>query len=213
VSKRIPIVSTIIVALAVLLMVRLGVWQLQRLHEKEAAIVRFGANVARPPLPLAALFPVREESLFRRTSAFCFSVVNWRSEAGHAADGVSGWRHLAACRTGAEGPGFVADMGVSADASPPAWKGGLVRGRLMRAPSARPLIARLAGGPEPIDPMIVSEVAAPGFKPSAPPDPRDLPNNHLSYAVQWFLFAGVALAIYAVALWQRSRKAARHPRQ
>ncbi|NBO00626.1 MAG: hypothetical protein EBV21_04095 [Betaproteobacteria bacterium] len=31
----------------------------------------------------------------------------------------------------------------------------------------------------------------------------DLPNNHLSYAVQWFLFAFVALVIYALAVRKR----------
>ena len=29
----------------------------------------------------------------------------------------------------------------------------------------------------------------------------------MGYAVQWFLFAATALVIYAVALWQRQRKA------
>ncbi|HNJ47416.1 MAG TPA: SURF1 family protein, partial [Novosphingobium sp.] len=35
----------------------------------------------------------------------------------------------------------------------------------------------------------------------------DIPNNHLSYAVQWFLFAATALVIYGLAL--RKRLAAR----
>ena len=46
-------------------------------------------------------------------------------------------------------------------------------------------------------------VAAPpqaGLAQLALPDPRDLPNNHLSYAVQWFLFAATALVIYVLAL-------------
>jgi surfeit locus 1 family protein len=38
---------------------------------------------------------------------------------------------------------------------------------------------------------------------SARPDPKDIPNNHLSYAVQWFLFAATALVIYAIALRKR----------
>jgi surfeit locus 1 family protein len=37
----------------------------------------------------------------------------------------------------------------------------------------------------------------------ARPDPRDIPNNHLAYAVQWFLFATVAAVIYALALAKR----------
>ena len=35
---------------------------------------------------------------------------------------------------------------------------------------------------------------------SKPPSPDSIPNNHLSYAVQWFLFAGIAALIYALAL-------------
>jgi surfeit locus 1 family protein len=43
---------------------------------------------------------------------------------------------------------------------------------------------------------------------SAPPSPSIIPNNHLSYAVQWFLFAGIAVTIYFLALRQRWRKEA-----
>jgi surfeit locus 1 family protein len=81
-----------------------------------------------------------------------------------------------------------------------------VRGRLIWAPTGQPLIARLFSAPVSPTPMIVSETAAPGLQPTADPDPSSIPNNHLSYAVQWFLFAGIALVIYAIALWQRSRK-------
>ena len=41
---------------------------------------------------------------------------------------------------------------------------------------------------------------------SAPPSPDTIPNNHLSYAIQWFLFAGIALIIYTLALRQRWKK-------
>ena len=46
----------------------------------------------------------------------------------------------------------------------------------------------------------------PGLAASAPPSPDIIPNNHLSYAVQWFLFAGIALVIYTIALRQRWMK-------
>ena len=206
--RSIPIVPTIIVALAIVLMVRLGFWQLHRLHEKEALLVRYAANVARPPLPLVASFPLTEDALYRRTSAFCLGVVTWTSEAGRAAVGTAGWRHIAACRTGAEGPGFMVDMGISASPAAPDWKGGPVAGRLTRAPSGQPLVARLFGKPAALSPMIVSDTPAPGLQPTAQPNPADIPNNHLSYAVQWFLFAAVALIIYAIALWQRACKVA-----
>jgi cytochrome oxidase assembly protein ShyY1 len=203
--RAIPIVPTIVVLLAALLMVRLGFWQIHRLHEKEALLARYGANQARPPLPLVALFPVNESALYRRTSANCLAVVRWRAAAGRAADGAPGWRHIAACRTGAEGPGVTVDMGISADSAAPAWKGGPVSGRLVWAPSSQPLVARLFATPAVPIPMIVSQTPAPGLKPTLQPDPSDIPNNHFAYAVQWFLFAAVALIIYGLALWQRNR--------
>jgi cytochrome oxidase assembly protein ShyY1 len=211
VKRAIPVVPTIIVLLAALLMVRLGFWQLHRLHEKEALLARYSANRAKPPLPLAALFPVTDDALYRQTSANCLGVTGWRTEAGRDAAGNPGWRHVAACRTGAEGPGVLVDMGISADPAPPAWKGGPIRGRLTWAPSSQPLVARLFAAPPPQTPMIVSDTAAPGLKPTAQPNPADIPNNHFSYAVQWFLFAGVALIIYGAALWQRARKVALTP--
>jgi surfeit locus 1 family protein len=45
-----------------------------------------------------------------------------------------------------------------------------------------------------------------GLQPLAPPDPGDLPNNHLAYAVQWFFFALTALVIYVLALRKRWRE-------
>ena len=41
----------------------------------------------------------------------------------------------------------------------------------------------------------------------AAPDPGDLPNNHLAYAGQWFLFALAAAVIYVLALRRRRRDA------
>ncbi|HBM05474.1 MAG TPA: threonine synthase, partial [Erythrobacter sp.] len=46
-----------------------------------------------------------------------------------------------------------------------------------------------------------------GLAPLAPPDPRDLPNNHLAYAGQWFFFALTALIIYILALRRRATRA------
>jgi cytochrome oxidase assembly protein ShyY1 len=40
-----------------------------------------------------------------------------------------------------------------------------------------------------------------------PPNPEDVPNNHLSYAVQWFAFAGIAAGIYLLAVRRRTIKA------
>ena len=205
-TRRVPVVATILVAAAVAAMVWLGVWQLQRRHEKAALLALYATNIAKPPADLSALWPIDETGLFREASANCLEVTGWTTQAGHGAKGETGWSHIAACRTGAEGPGFNVDMGVSQSPDPPkGWTGGAVRGRVVWTPDGQPLIARLFSAPATKTPLIVAETAAPGLTPTAPPDPESVPNNHLAYAVQWFLFAGVAVIIYGVALARRRR--------
>lgn len=202
-SRRVPIVPTILVIAAALLMVRLGVWQLHRLHEKEALLARYSANIGRPPIAIPGAVPATDDMLYRRSSALCREPVGWQVEAGRSRAGAIGWRHIALCRTGAGGPGLAVDMGVSQSSAAPAWRGGPVHGRITWRPSSRPLIARLFSTPPAPAPMIVSDIAAPGLAPTAAPDPSAIPNNHLSYAVQWFIFAALALIIYALALRRR----------
>ena len=55
---------------------------------------------------------------------------------------------------------------------------------------------------------LVAAIAGAGLEASAPPSPDTIPNNHLSYAIQWFLFAGIAVVIYVLALRGRWRKEA-----
>lgn len=203
--RRVPLWPTLLVLLAALAMVRLGVWQLDRRHEKEALLARYAENRSKPPLPLVALWPVKETDLFRRTSATCLGATDWHAVAGRSRAGASGWRHIAACRTGAEGPGVLVDMGVSQSSVAPTWNGGRVSGRLIWAPSPTPLVARLFAVQPAPTPLIVSDAAAPGLAPPEQPDPATIPNNHLSYAVQWFIFAALAIGIYALALWKRGR--------
>ncbi|MCC2978109.1 SURF1 family protein [Sphingomonas sp. PL-96] len=202
--RRIPLAATVAVVLAVAAMLALGVWQLQRRAEKGAMIARFTANAGKPVMALPG-FPYAG-ALFRRVSAHCLEVTDWTTTAGRTRDGATGWRHVAHCRTGAEGPGFRADMGVSNDPKlRPAWQGGVVTGMLTQASTGQPAIAALFAGKTTGERLIVSETAAPGLAPSRQPDPADLPNNHLAYAVQWFAFAAIALVIYVLALRRRLR--------
>ena len=208
--RRIPVVATIVVALAVAAMISLGVWQLSRRQEKEAALARYAANLDLPPIALPAFGRVDESLLFRRVSAFCLQPTAWTTESGRTAAGATGWRHIALCRTGAEGPGFAVNAGVSQASTNPAWRGGEVSGRLTWMPSDTSLIGaafgRLFGRAEtPPTPMIVADRALAGLQPSVQPDPADIPDNHLAYAIQWFLFAGVAVVIYGILLWRRVR--------
>lgn len=203
--RRVPIVSTVIVALAVAAMIALGFWQLDRLRQKEAALSRFAQNMALPATAYPANDPTDATYLFRRLSANCLRVVNWRVTGGRMPDGGPGWRQIAACATGAEGPGLLVDMGVTPDpAAKPDWRGGPVQGTATWEPTAASALGQWLGGAPPPRLMIVAETPAPGLAPSPRPDPAGVPNNHLAYAVQWFLFAGIAVIIYALVLRRRS---------
>jgi len=199
--KRLPILPTIVVGLAVLAMLALGFWQLQRRSEKEALIARYTANLNLPPMTYPQLAPVPPETMFRKARVHCLRVASWRTEGGRTPGGQAGYRHIAQCVTGAEGPGALIDMGVSANpAQKLGWNGGIVDGLITTEPSHESLVGRLFGHATPLRPMLVADVPAPGLAASTPPDPSAIANNHLAYAVQWFIFAGVALLIYALAL-------------
>ncbi|QDH35414.1 SURF1 family protein [Porphyrobacter sp. YT40] len=198
-ARRVPIFSTIMVIAAVLTMVGLGIWQLGRRGEKEALIARYEAAIsnAEPvPYPLGASEAEVEAVLYRRSAVEClFPVGEWRSIAGRNAKGASGIVHIIGCGTTTattenDEIAYV-QAGWSRDPNPPQWNGGTVTGRI--APNADGFARLIA------DPPLA------GLEPNAAPDPGDLPNNHLAYAVQWFFFALTALVIYVLALRRRRR--------
>lgn len=203
---HIPVLATILVALAVLTMIGLGVWQLQRRGEKEAALALAASNPGRPSIAFPKLPPVEPDMLFRKSSVLCLRVVGWQAEAGRAADGTTGYRYIAQCPTGAEGPGALIAIGVGQrpDADI-AWNGGRVTGWITQEPDHRALLSRLLGHASPLRPMLIADRAPDGLKALAPPSAQDVPNNHLAYAVQWFFFAMVAVIIYFLALRRRGR--------
>ena len=189
---RFPPVATIVVAAAVATMIGLGVWQLGRMDEKKALIARYHEAADRPPVAWPSVPPPDDSLLYRRAEGFCLEVAGWRSVAGRNAKDEPGWSHIAACRTGAEGPGMQVDMGWSKESKAPAWSGGPVSGVV--APDRQHRI------------RLVSAEPAPGLAASAPPSPERTPNNHLAYALQWFFFALVAAVIYLLALRSRQRE-------
>ncbi len=206
-TRRLPLVATLVVGLAVAAMIGLGVWQLARLQQKQEAMAAYRANMTLPVTAYPVMNPADERYLFRTLSADCLRVTEWQVIGGRSRDGTTGWRHIATCTTGAEGPGLLVDMGVGTDPKGKAnWAGGMVSGRATHEPDGHSFLVRLLGRAPPLRMMIVSDQPAPGFKPSPLPDPSSVPNNHLAYAVQWFFFAGVALIIYGLALRKRWRE-------
>jgi hypothetical protein len=205
--KRFPVFATILVGLAIAAMIALGVWQLQRKGEKEALLAQLSANRTLPPIAFPRI-PIGESLLFRRASALCLEPVSFKAEGGRSATGRTGWRQIAQCRTGAEGPGFAVQIGVAStlDAKPN-WKGGEVSGYITHLPDHQPLIASIfSRAPKTL--MLVADKPAPGLDANPEPDLSAVPNNHLAYAVQWFLFAAVAAIIYGIALRRRLKPTA-----
>lgn len=210
--KRLPVIPTILVGFAVIAMIALGVWQWRRAAEKEAIITLAVANPAKPPMAFPVLGPVPSDILFRRSSVHCLRTVAWRDEAGRAADGSVGFRYIAECTTGAEGPGVLVNLGVGdRPGLKPTWTGGQVEGWITQEPDHRALISRLTQRSLPLRPMLIARVPQAGLKAAAPPSVRDIPNNHRAYAVQWFLFALIALVIYGLALRRYGRRQSADP--
>jgi surfeit locus 1 family protein len=203
---RFPLIPTLLVAAGVAAMIALGIWQLRRADEKEALRAQYVRNAALPVIALPIGAVPDETLLYRRATAFCLEPTAWRLTGGKSAAGRTGTRYIAECRTGAEGPGFAADMGVSSNPrASPGWRGGEVTGTIVAEPPRLSLMQRLRGGSAPPRPMIVAERPAPGLEASAAPS-ADITNNSLAYAFQWFFFAAAAATIYVLALRRRQRE-------
>jgi surfeit locus 1 family protein len=202
-----PIFATLIVVLAVVTMIALGIWQLQRKGEKEALIALHQRNAAMSgEVAFPVLAPVEDKFLFRRSSVTCLEPITASPRAGRDAKGASTYQMIADCRTGAEGPGVLVSIGTHPDpARANDWKGGTVSGMIIPGPDQPSLIARLTGKAVPARAMLLADPPVAGWGASARPDPADQPNNHLAYAVQWFIFAAAAAMIYALALCKRLR--------
>ena len=200
--KRPPILATILVALSVAAMIGLGFWQLQRRHEKLAELAVLAANPSRPAIAFPNP-PIGDDLLFRKAGAFCLKPVGFSLDGA----GKAGFRVIAHCATGAEGPGFAVQLGTTRNPEfKPQWAGGKVSGTIGHAPSSTPLIATLFGKAPPKQLMLVADTPASGLAANALPSIDSIPNNHLAYAVQWFLFAAIAVIIYLLALRRRARK-------
>ncbi|HEY0594469.1 SURF1 family protein [Sphingopyxis sp.] len=205
-TKRWPVIPTLLVLAAVAVMIALGVWQLQRKNEKEALIALFQRNMAMSSLvTYPRLPPVEDRFLYRKSSVVCLEPVRWDPRSGTDRKGKAGIRMIADCRTGAEGPGVLIDVGIGDDFASPKWKGGTVQGTIVPGPEQPTVIERMTGNATPARAMLIADMPIAGLRASAVPSADDTPNNHLAYAVQWFLFAAAALVIYILAVRRRLR--------
>jgi surfeit locus 1 family protein len=187
VTRRVPVLATLIVVAAVAAMVALGVWQLHRADWKAELIARYqAAQSLSASVPWPRTDAELERSLFRWSGFTCERVLGIRTTAATSAAGAKGVAQIARCAIAGGGEAEVA-LGWSTPAVTAQWRGGEVAGII--AP----------GG------VLHTAQVQPGLERLAPPDPSDLPNNHLMYAGQWFFFALTALVIYVLALRKRWR--------
>ena len=195
--RRAPVLPTLIVCLAVAAMVALGLWQLlDRLPKKQAYLAQLAANPARPVIAFP-LFP-DDSLLFRRTVADCHPPITIR----RAGAGAAGFRLIATCAV-PQGS-LQVQLGTTHDPRKEvAWPGGRVSGYVSHAPDSRSLIES-AFDHRPQAMLLVADTPAAGLESNPRPDTDGVPNNHLAYAIQWFLFAAIAAIIYGLAVARRN---------
>lgn len=190
--RRIPIIPTLIVWAAATVMISLGLWQLDRRAQKEALLAQYAAALSQPErVALPAGAAQRAQLYYRRVSFDCPAQGPTELRAGHNAQGRTGWAHWGECLF-EDGSRAKVNLGWSAAPAPVEFTGAMISGVI--APDGQ------QGA------RVVADQPLPGLEASAAPDPGDVPNNHLSYAVQWFFFALTALVIYGLALRGRLRQ-------
>lgn len=195
-TKRLPVLPTLLVAAAVATMIALGFWQLQRAHWKEGLLANYAAASKLPPIAFPTAPMKGSPPLFRWATGFCLRPQEDREIAGRNKKGEVGYVVIVNCSTGAEGPGMAVELGwASGPNAKWQWAGGPVTGVIV---------------PDRIHRVrVVAATAPPGLQPSELPSPESVaevtPAGHRFYALQWFAFAAIAALIYVLAVRKRVR--------
>jgi cytochrome oxidase assembly protein ShyY1 len=216
---------TLLTLMFLTLFIRLGIWQLSRLHERRSSNAVISANLAAAPAPYADIVaaalahPVITPALEWRSIE-----ITGRWDLGHQVllrnrtfESVDGYEVITPIQP-ASGPALLVDRGwvqqgstSAAPASTPVPQSGVVTVSAWLLPSqpAHPasdlptgqVLAINAksislGMPYPVlDGYAILEKEDPvaANSPTLLPGPEIDDGPHLSYAVQWFLFSGVAV--------------------
>lgn len=207
--RRLPLVPTVMTLLMVGVMVWLGFWQLQRREWKHDLIARLEAAQTLPPVTPRDFYRAMIGAgsvQYRRAIVACRPgrVTPYDIRGGESAKGQSGFLVLVACREPAftrhRGPDLVVVAGFS---DRPELRQPLIvdtefEGTIVERPyekqAGRPMF------------MLIPKTAVAPLQPSRLPSPGDLPDSHLSYAIQWFAFAATLLIIYTIFVFRRGRE-------
>lgn len=202
-AGRIPLIPTLLLLLAVGVMIALGVWQLRRAEWKEALLVRAAHNLIEPAIDLPGRLPPGLD--YRRFRVVCDRLVfDHGPTAGTGRGGATGWLQTATCLRDA-GHDLAIGLGITErpDRLTIAGTDNVFWGRVLHR-----------GTKTENDYILYSERPLTGLIPVAQPTPEmtgmTTPEGHRGYAIQWFLFAGVAVVIYILALvkkWKQPDRA------
>ena len=214
------VLGVVVPLLAAALCVRLGIWQLSRLHQRRAANAVIAAGLARPPLELTASIVV-DSVLNRRVrvqGVYDFAHERlWRPRSFEDEPGadlitpvvLAGGSAVLVDRGWVPSPdGYHVNEALYREADTTR-----VFGLAVRAPRDRGDVdpARLRDSlPYPLLPFVVQALPIDSV-PVLPGDPMRWPvpaltdGPHLSYTIQWFSFATIILVGSAALFRQRRR--------
>jgi cytochrome oxidase assembly protein ShyY1 len=192
------IVFTLVVAAAVVAMVALSLWQLRRLDERR----EFNAAVtARVDAPAVALDdPSRLTIDDEWTSVLVTGAYDGTAQLEPAAGAFRVIGRIVL----ADGGTLLVERGSvpsTAELAPPPPSGTVqIVGRVRRVPSSFDVPTSVSGQPDVLVQVISSEPTDdPSLTPAPLPDVTD-EGSHLSYAVQWLIFAICAAAGWVIAV-------------
>jgi surfeit locus 1 family protein len=231
--RRSPAVPGLATAIGVIILIGLGIWQIQRLHWKEAVLARVTALEHAPPQPLGPLLVQAARGAdvdYDRVETACP-----RLETGPYLklygvwQGAAGWRIIGACPIDA-GPyrTVLVDRGFMPENTTPSGGqtleqpivGVLRKGdaRTFVTPANQPdenlwywrdvpTMAKALGVRAPAPSFLMLERPPPrAGGPLPAPLPKDIPNNHLQYAITWFGLAAALAGVYLASLWTKRRR-------
>ncbi len=179
--------------LAVPILIGFGVWQLRRAEWKAALLTELAENAVAPMVVISpGVLPDGLQFRRVRISLDCPPQTPG-ARAGRNQAGQNGYVVTLDCTGAGEPVRLVSGWGERPDS----W-------RRIPAPFPPPgeqpvegvLVESTPGGPARW--TLVSGTAPAPLRPAAPPSPDTIANNHVSYAIQWFSFAAILLAIYAL---------------
>jgi surfeit locus 1 family protein len=187
---RLPFLPTLFVAVAVAVMVGLGIWQLQRGEWKQGLLAEMRAAETRPPYDVDRTKRM-PDTLLTRAAMTCTTSGGVTMRGGQNRSGEGGYRYLINCTGNRAGP-LQLDLGWSKQPN--------LKLKLAGIEQRFTGILYERGDGEYV---LTSDKSVAPLQPSRPPSADDTPNNHLFYAIQWFFFAAAAAIIYLLALQRR----------